>query len=91
MNVPVRDRMSVRDYLSDVFTHAVQVAFPELGDKTASVASTNEKYVHKFGDFQCNDAMALCKIFKDKGEDTIFTRSKGSIMFQRKNTGLHYG
>ncbi|KAI5739853.1 arginine--tRNA ligase, cytoplasmic-like isoform X1 [Diaphorina citri] len=68
MNVPVRDRMSVRDYLSDVFTHAVQVAFPELGDKTASVASTNEKYVHKFGDFQCNDAMALCKIFKDKGE-----------------------
>lgn len=67
-SVKLRVRMSIRDYLTEVFTHAVQVACPELGDREASVVNTNEKYVHKFGDYQCNDAMALCKIYKDKGD-----------------------
>uniref|UniRef100_A0A8D8VM71 Probable arginine--tRNA ligase, cytoplasmic n=1 Tax=Cacopsylla melanoneura TaxID=428564 RepID=A0A8D8VM71_9HEMI len=67
MSATPRDRMSIRDYLTDVFTHALQTAFPDLEDKTAAVTPTNEKYVAKFGDYQCNDAMALCKIYKDKG------------------------
>ncbi|KAL1460176.1 hypothetical protein WDU94_012112 [Cyamophila willieti] len=67
MSATVRDRMSIRDYLTEVFTHALRTAFPDLEDKTAAVAPTNEKYVAKFGDYQCNDAMALCKIYKDKG------------------------
>lgn len=44
------------------------MAFPDLGDRDANVVNTNDKYVAKFGDYQCNDAMALCKLFKDKGE-----------------------
>lgn len=67
MNIEAKPR-SIREYLQDVFTQALRSAFPDLGDeKTAVVVSTNEKYVHKFGDYQCNDAMALCKTFKDKG------------------------
>lgn len=44
------------------------MACPDLEDREASVVNTNEKYVAKFGDYQCNDAMALSKVYKDKGK-----------------------
>lgn len=53
---------SVRAALTDVFRHALETAYPSANIEPI-VAQTNEL---KFGDYQCNNAMALFGQLKGK-------------------------
>ncbi|XP_042901698.1 arginine--tRNA ligase, cytoplasmic [Parasteatoda tepidariorum] len=55
---------SILKYLADMFSAAIHKSFPELEDFDAVVTrSTSEK----FGDYQCNSAMNVAQILRQKG------------------------
>lgn len=62
INTPI----SITDHLVSVFTAAISLAFPSIPNlPTAIIAPSSNP---KFGDYQCNSAMALVKIFRDSEE-----------------------
>lgn len=59
--------MSILDHLTGAFSDAIASSFPTLQDvPTVIAAGTNPN--PKFGDYQCNSAMAISKILSTRGE-----------------------
>ena len=56
-------KMTLSDTLTDWLRESFRAAFPELGDAVADVRAVPSGKP-EFGDYQCNDAMALAKILK---------------------------
>uniref|UniRef100_A0A1A9WAR9 Probable arginine--tRNA ligase, cytoplasmic n=1 Tax=Glossina brevipalpis TaxID=37001 RepID=A0A1A9WAR9_9MUSC len=55
--------ISISDHLICLFTNAIAKAFPSLAGTLAIITPVNANAA-KFGDYQCNSAMSLAKIFK---------------------------
>ncbi|KAF3841170.1 hypothetical protein F7725_007032 [Dissostichus mawsoni] len=53
--------------LEEIFCEAIRAAYPELEDPPLSVASSQQP---RFGEYQCNSAMAIAQILKAKGVKT---------------------
>ena len=53
---------SIQEELSDLFTKAVEAAFPDVPDAGVPVVPSP-----KFGDYQCNAAMQLTQLLKGQG------------------------
>uniref|UniRef100_A0A8C2ZHN3 Arginine--tRNA ligase, cytoplasmic n=1 Tax=Cyclopterus lumpus TaxID=8103 RepID=A0A8C2ZHN3_CYCLU len=55
---------NINQRLQEVFGEAIRAACPELDDPPVSVAANQQA---KFGDYQCNSAMALAQMLKAQG------------------------
>ncbi|XP_037049993.1 probable arginine--tRNA ligase, cytoplasmic [Bradysia coprophila] len=63
----VVDLVSILDHLTDIFSAAIASSFPTLQDVPTVIAvGTNPN--PKFGDYQCNSAMAISKMLSTQGE-----------------------
>jgi len=56
--------ISLLDHLTEVFSDAIQSAFPELNAPIVLTESTKAS----FGDYQCNSAMPICQLLKASGQ-----------------------
>lgn len=61
--------MSVLKHLDEVFNEAIKDAFPDYV-AAGNVAIVTEISNPKFGDYQCNNALAVNKFLKEKGVNT---------------------
>lgn len=58
---------SINESLHLLLKNAVEAAYPDLTDPPVDVSvATNPK----FGDYQCNSALPLCKLLSTKGKQT---------------------
>ncbi|XP_017288225.1 arginine--tRNA ligase, cytoplasmic [Kryptolebias marmoratus] len=55
---------NINQRLQEVFGDAIQAAFPELADPPLAVTPNQQA---KFGDYQCNSAMAMAQMLKATG------------------------
>ncbi|KAF4077607.1 hypothetical protein AMELA_G00210010 [Ameiurus melas] len=55
---------NVNQRLQEIFGHAISLAFPDLENPPLAVAPNQQP---KFGDYQCNSAMAMSQMMKGKG------------------------
>lgn len=55
---------SLRNRLIALFTESVEKVFPDIPDCPVPLTATSN---YKFGDYQCNAAMAITKLLKDQG------------------------
>lgn len=63
----VVDMVSILDHLTEIFGAAIASSFPTLQDVPTTIAAgTNPN--PKFGDYQCNSAMAISKMLSTQGE-----------------------
>ncbi|TNN64640.1 Arginine--tRNA ligase, cytoplasmic [Liparis tanakae] len=58
---------NINHRLQEVFGEAIRAACPELDDPPVAVAANQQA---KFGDYQCNSAMALAQMLKAQGVKT---------------------
>lgn len=70
-------RKGVQVCLKECFHWALVQAFPRLNNPTAMMAKSNN-VAH--GDYQCNNAMSLCKMFKQDPHNTYPTNPKDIAM-----------
>lgn len=59
---------SIQEILTDLFSTAINSAFPDLPDAPVVIALSAT--TGKFGDYQCNSAMPIANIFKQQGKIT---------------------
>ncbi|XP_068600714.1 arginine--tRNA ligase, cytoplasmic [Brachionichthys hirsutus] len=59
--------MDINQRLREVFGEAIRASFPELENPPLAVAPNQQA---RFGDYQCNSAMAMAQILKAKGMKT---------------------
>ncbi|KAM9450505.1 arginine--tRNA ligase, cytoplasmic [Clarias gariepinus] len=55
---------NINQRLQEIFGRAISVAYPDLEDPPLSVAPNQQP---KFGDYQCNSAMAMSQMMKGRG------------------------
>ncbi|XP_029304171.1 arginine--tRNA ligase, cytoplasmic [Cottoperca gobio] len=55
---------NINQQLQEIFCEAIRASCPELDDPPVSVAPNQQA---KFGDYQCNSAMAMAQMLKSKG------------------------
>ncbi|XP_060792493.1 arginine--tRNA ligase, cytoplasmic [Neoarius graeffei] len=55
---------NINQRLQEIFGHAISVAYPDLENPPLAVAPNQQP---KFGDYQCNSAMAMSQMMKGKG------------------------
>ena len=58
---------SIIDYIQSIFDVAIASAFPDLPLVKSPIIPVQPK-MEKFGDYQCNAALPIASIFKEKGE-----------------------
>ncbi|KAJ7997060.1 hypothetical protein DPEC_G00225000 [Dallia pectoralis] len=56
--------MNINQRLQEIFGEAMRSAYPDLEDPPLAVTPNQQA---KFGDYQCNSAMAMAQIMKSKG------------------------
>ncbi|KAM9333168.1 arginine--tRNA ligase, cytoplasmic isoform 2-T2 [Pholidichthys leucotaenia] len=56
--------LNINQRLQDIFTEAIRKSCPELDDPPLTVTPNQQA---KFGDYQCNSAMAMAQMLKAKG------------------------
>ncbi|XP_042195960.1 arginine--tRNA ligase, cytoplasmic-like [Callorhinchus milii] len=56
---------NINETLQTIFSVAINVAFPDLENPPLVVAPNQQP---KFGDYQCNSAMAIAQLLKSKGQ-----------------------
>ncbi|KAJ8385417.1 hypothetical protein AAFF_G00189430 [Aldrovandia affinis] len=56
--------ININQCLQEVFGNAIQAAYPDLEDSPHTVTPNQQA---KFGDYQCNSAMAMAQMMKAKG------------------------
>lgn len=61
---PSKAMLNINQRLQDVFGDAIRAAYPELDRPPLSVTPNQQA---KFGDYQCNSAMAMAQMLKTKG------------------------
>lgn len=59
------DYISITEYLRKMFTATIAACFPHLDNAPAIITVSTQL---KFGDYQCNSAMALSQLLKQKGQ-----------------------
>lgn len=64
----VEPMMSVMGHLNEVFNGAIEMAFPDYS-AAGNVAIIAEISHPKFGDYQCNNALAIAKFLKERQVD----------------------
>lgn len=57
--------VNIYDALFNLFKKAISVAYPDIRDPPVVITSCNNP---KFGDYQCNSAMPLCKQLNNDGK-----------------------
>lgn len=60
---------SITEILTDIFSSAISRAYPDVVDPPVLIALSGSN--PQFGDYQCNSAMALAKIFRQLGNTKI--------------------
>ncbi|KAF7282436.1 hypothetical protein GWI33_002666 [Rhynchophorus ferrugineus] len=60
---------SIMNVLINLFTSAIKSACPEINDPPVVVALSGNN--PKFGDYQCNSAMALANLYKQQGQKVV--------------------
>ena len=58
--------VSIYDVLYDLFEKAIDTAYPDLSDPPIVIALSGNN--PKFGDYQCNSSMPLCKLLGAQGK-----------------------
>lgn len=56
---------SITEILTDIFSLAISKAYPDVVDPPVLIALSGSN--SQFGDYQCNSAMGLAKIFRQLG------------------------
>ncbi|XP_013859525.1 arginine--tRNA ligase, cytoplasmic [Austrofundulus limnaeus] len=56
---------NINQRLQEIFGEAIRASFPELDDPPLAVAPNQQA---KFGDYQCNSAMAMAQMLKARGK-----------------------
>lgn len=56
---------NINQRLQEIFGDAINVAYPDLEDPPLAVTPNQQA---KFGDYQCNSAMAMAQMMKSKGQ-----------------------
>lgn len=56
---------SIQDKLNELFSSAITKAFPDLTDPPVVISLCGNNV--KFGDYQCNSAMAISNLLKQIG------------------------
>ncbi|XP_062867987.1 arginine--tRNA ligase, cytoplasmic [Trichomycterus rosablanca] len=56
---------NINQRLQDIFGHAICIAYPDLENPPLAVTPSQQP---KFGDYQCNSAMAMSQMMKVKGQ-----------------------
>uniref|UniRef100_A0A8B9HCW2 Arginine--tRNA ligase, cytoplasmic n=1 Tax=Astyanax mexicanus TaxID=7994 RepID=A0A8B9HCW2_ASTMX len=56
---------NINQRLQEIFGDAISVAYPDLEDPPLAVTPNQQA---KFGDYQCNSAMAMAQMMKSKGQ-----------------------
>lgn len=56
----------IQEVLYNVFSHAINAAFPDLPDAPVVIALAGNN--PKFGDYQCNSAMPIANLYKQIGK-----------------------
>uniref|UniRef100_A0A3Q2UJH5 Arginine--tRNA ligase, cytoplasmic n=1 Tax=Fundulus heteroclitus TaxID=8078 RepID=A0A3Q2UJH5_FUNHE len=59
-----KSMLNINQRLQDVFGEAIRASFPELDDPPLAVTPNQQA---KFGDYQCNSAMAMAQMLKARG------------------------
>ncbi|MEQ2221312.1 Arginine--tRNA ligase, cytoplasmic, partial [Ilyodon furcidens] len=59
-----KSMLNIIQRLQDVFGEAIRTSFPELDNPPLAVTPNQQA---KFGDYQCNSAMAMAQMLKAKG------------------------
>ena len=65
--ISVEMSKSIIDYIQSIFDVAIASAFPDLPLVKSPIIPVQPK-MEKFGDYQCNAALPIASIFKEKGE-----------------------
>ncbi|XP_044136837.1 arginine--tRNA ligase, cytoplasmic [Bufo gargarizans] len=65
MDRSVKSMININVKLRDIFDVAIRASFPELVNAPLAVTPSQQS---KFGDYQCNSAMAMTQMLKAKGE-----------------------
>ncbi|MBN3290579.1 SYRC protein, partial [Polypterus senegalus] len=60
-----KSMININQQLQEVFGQAIQAAYPDLENPVLSVTPNQQP---KFGDYQCNSAMAIAQMLKSKGQ-----------------------
>lgn len=61
----------ISDILCNIFDDAIRKAFPDLVDPPVVIALSGNN--PKFGDYQCNSAMPISNVLKEKGRRLFIT------------------
>ncbi|XP_069826771.1 arginine--tRNA ligase, cytoplasmic isoform X1 [Dendropsophus ebraccatus] len=64
-NKSVKSMININVQLQEIFGRAIRASYPELVDAPLAVTPSQQP---KFGDYQCNSAMAMTQMLKAKGE-----------------------
>ncbi|KAL0994432.1 hypothetical protein UPYG_G00122230 [Umbra pygmaea] len=59
-----KSMMNINQRLQDIFGEAIRYAYPDLENPPLAVTPNQQA---KFGDYQCNSAMAMAQMMKSKG------------------------
>lgn len=57
--------LHIQGELNEAFDEAIKTAFPDVPDLPVIISLSGNN--PKFGDFQCNSAMPICKVLKSRG------------------------
>ncbi|CAL7949117.1 unnamed protein product [Xylocopa violacea] len=77
--------ISIYDTLYDLFEKAISAAYPDICDPPVVVTSSSYP---KFGDYQCNSAMPLCKLLTNNGIQTKPRDVANNIMLKVEESNL---
>ncbi|KAF5269785.1 hypothetical protein FQA39_LY08566 [Lamprigera yunnana] len=85
-NITSRGMESVQEIISGIFTEAITGAFPDLPDPPIIIALSSNN--PKFGDYQCNSALAIANLYKQSGVKISPPEVARKIIAQVSNSEL---
>lgn len=70
--------MNINQYLQEIFEVAIRTSFPDLENPPLTLAPNQQA---KFGDYQCNSAMAMAQVRAPPGGRCLLTRRVSVEMY----------
>lgn len=70
--------MNINQYLQEIFEVAIRTSFPDLENPPLALAPNQQA---KFGDYQCNSAMAMAQVRAPPGGRRVLTRRVSVEMY----------
>lgn len=70
--------MNINQYLQEIFEVAIRSSFPDLENPPLALAPNQQA---KFGDYQCNSAMAMAQVRAPPGGRRLLTRRVSVEMY----------